>query len=390
MAESQQLMPKPRAAARTPPAAGARQAVSLSLKDVSKRYGGAVAVQPLSLEIRAGELLALLGPSGCGKTTTLRMIAGFETPDTGAVIVGERDITFEPPNVRRLGMVFQNYSLFPHMTVAENVAFGLRMQGRSRSEIGERVDKMLETVQLSGFGERYPSQMSGGQQQRVALARALVVDPSVLLLDEPLGALDKNLREGMQFELRQLQKSLGITSVLVTHDQEEALTMADRIAVMSAGVILQVGTPTEVYDRPRTRFVSEFLGTSNVFEAKIEQRKNGQVAVDMNVGRHAHRTVLSMQGDVDASQQVLVAVRPERIRLGRQSETANGVPAIAARVIDQVFRGSSHAYKLSVDGRAEPIISYRQADSESSSFEAGEEVFVSWTPDAPVLLEDRL
>jgi putative spermidine/putrescine transport system ATP-binding protein/spermidine/putrescine transport system ATP-binding protein len=317
------------------------------------------------------------------------MIAGFETPDTGAVIVGERDITFEPPNARRLGMVFQNYSLFPHMTVAENVAFGLRMQGRPRSEIGKRVEKMLETVQLSGFGERYPSQMSGGQQQRVALARALVVDPYVLLLDEPLGALDKNLREGMQFELRQLQKLLGITSVLVTHDQEEALTMADRIAVMSAGVILQVGTPTEVYDRPRTRFVSEFLGTSNVFEARVEHKEKGHAAVDMSVGRHTHRAVLSVQGDVEAGRQALVAVRPERIRLGSQTGAENGAPAIAAQVIDRVFRGSSHAYKLAVDGRAEPIISYRQAGTESTNFEAGEEVFLSWSPDAPVLLEDR-
>ena len=219
--------------------------------------------------------VALLGPSGCGKTTTLRIVAGFERPDQGRVRVGGRDITGLPPNKRGLGMVFQNYSLFPHMTVAENIAFGLKMARRPPSEIETRVARALETVRLSGFGDRYIHQLSGGQQQRIALARSIITNPSVLLLDEPLGALDKNLRESMQFELHSLQRSLGITSVLVTHDQEEALTMSDFVAVMHVGEVLQIGPPDEVYDRPRTRFVAEFLGTSNILAATVTASRAG-------------------------------------------------------------------------------------------------------------------
>ena len=235
-------------------------AESLELENVSKRFGAVAAVEPLTLAVQAGALLALLGPSGCGKTTTLRIIAGFERPDSGLVRIGGRDVTPEPPNRRRLGMVFQNYSLFPHMTVAENIAFGLKMAKVPRSEIPSRVSEALSLVRLPGFEDRSPAQLSGGQQQRVALARSLITSPAVLLLDEPLGALDKNLRESMQFELRQLQKRLGITTVLVTHDQEEALTMSDFVAVMNHGRVLQVGPPQEVYARPKERFVSEFLG----------------------------------------------------------------------------------------------------------------------------------
>ena len=242
-------------------------AESLELENVSKRFGTVAAVEPLTLAVRAGALLALLGPSGCGKTTTLRIIAGFERPDRGLVKIGGRDVTPEPPNRRRLGMVFQNYSLFPHMTVAENIAFGLKMARVPRSEIPPRVSEALSLVRLPGFEDRSPAQLSGGQQQRVALARSLITSPAVLLLDEPLGALDKNLRESMQFELRQLQKRLGITTVLVTHDQEEALTMSDSVAVMNHGRVLQVGPPQEVYARPKERFVSEFLGASNLFPA---------------------------------------------------------------------------------------------------------------------------
>ena len=249
----------------------------LVLDGISKSFGGTMVLQPLRLTVPGGALVALLGPSGCGKTTTLRIIAGFERADTGRVTVGGTDITSLPPNRRRLGMVFQNYSLFPHMTIADNVAFGLKMAGCPKSEIGERVTQALATVRLAGMDARYPNQLSGGQQQRVALARSLVTNPKVLLLDEPLGALDKNLRESMQFELRQLQQTLGITTVLVTHDQEEALTMSDQVAVMRDGRLIQFGPPSDVYHRPMSRFVAEFLGASNVIEVAKLRHAGGRL-----------------------------------------------------------------------------------------------------------------
>src|SRR6185295_16512103 len=236
-------------------------------ESVTKTFDGRVrAVDGVTLDIAAGEFFSLLGPSGCGKTTSLRMIAGFELPDAGRVHVGGRDITDLPVHKRDMGMVFQSYALFPHRTVAENVAFGLRMRDVSRPEIERRVAAALALVALTGLEERKPAQLSGGQQQRVALARALVVEPPVLLCDEPLGALDRKLRQQMQFELKELQKRLGVTLVFVTHDQEEALAMSDRIAVMNHGKVVKVGAPTEIYERPRTRFVADFIGEINLLE----------------------------------------------------------------------------------------------------------------------------
>ena len=240
---------------------------AIKLDQVTKTFDGRVmAVDAVTLDIAAGEFFSLLGPSGCGKTTSLRMIAGFEHPDSGRVHVGGRDITDLPVHRRDMGMVFQSYALFPHRTVAENVAFGLRMREVPKPEIERRVAAALEQVALTGFENRKPGQLSGGQQQRVALARALVVEPPVLLCDEPLGALDRKLRQQMQFELKELQKRLGVTLVFVTHDQEEALAMSDRIAVMNGGKVEQVGTPTEIYERPRTRFVADFIGEINILE----------------------------------------------------------------------------------------------------------------------------
>jgi putative spermidine/putrescine transport system ATP-binding protein len=241
-------------------------ASTLVLRTLTKRYGSSLAVDNLDLTIEAGKLVSLLGPSGCGKTTTLRMVAGFERPDAGIIQIGATNVTALPPHQRQLGMVFQNYSLFPHRTVAENIGFGLKMQGLGRGARDERVKSMLDLIQLSGRGDTYPAKLSGGQQQRVALARSLVVNPKILLLDEPLSALDKSLRESMQFEIRAMQARLGITTLLVTHDQEEALSMADQVAVMKSGRILQLGTPGDIYDRPQSRFVAEFLGASNIFE----------------------------------------------------------------------------------------------------------------------------
>ncbi len=240
---------------------------AIKLDQVTKTFDGRVmAVDAVTLDIAAGEFFSLLGPSGCGKTTSLRMIAGFEHPDSGRVHVGGKDVTDLPVHRRDMGMVFQSYALFPHRTVAENVAFGLRMREVPKPEIERRVAAALAQVALTGFETRKPGQLSGGQQQRVALARALVVEPPVLLCDEPLGALDRKLRQQMQFELKELQKRLGVTLVFVTHDQEEALAMSDRIAVMNGGKVEQVGTPTEIYERPRTRFVADFIGEINILE----------------------------------------------------------------------------------------------------------------------------
>src|SRR5215475_14388335 len=241
-------------------------AATVRLERLCKSFDGSKrAVDAVDLAIDAGEFFALLGPSGCGKTTTLRMIAGFEMPDEGRIHVGGADVTDVPVHRRNLGMIFQSYALFPHRTVAENVAFGLRMRGLPRAEIAEAVARALKQVALAGYDARRPAQLSGGEQQRVALARALVVRPPVLLCDEPLGALDRKLRQSMKFELKALQKDLGVTLIFVTHDQEEAMAMADRIAVMSAGRIEQVGAPAEIYERPRTRFVADFIGEINLF-----------------------------------------------------------------------------------------------------------------------------
>jgi putative spermidine/putrescine transport system ATP-binding protein len=240
---------------------------AIKLQHVTKIFDGkVVAVDDVTLDIKAGEFFSLLGPSGCGKTTSLRMIAGFEMPESGRVHVGGEDITDLPVHRRDMGMVFQSYALFPHRTVAQNVAFGLRMRDVPRAEIARRVAAALAQVALTGFEDRRPNQLSGGQQQRVALARALVIEPRVLLCDEPLGALDRKLRQQMQFELKELQRRLGVTLVFVTHDQEEALAMSDRIAVMNRGRVEQVGAPTEIYERPRTRFVADFIGEINLLE----------------------------------------------------------------------------------------------------------------------------
>jgi len=352
-------------------------AFALELQDISKSFGTVQALRPLNLAIPEGELLAVLGPSGCGKTTTLRIVAGFEAADTGVVRIAGRDMTRLPPNKRDLGMVFQNYSLFPHMTVAENVGFGLRMRGHSAAAREERVRSMLDVVRLAGFGDRGIHQLSGGQQQRIALARALAPGPRVLLLDEPLGALDKNLREGMQFELRQIQRELGITSILVTHDQEEALTMSDRVAVMSQGVIVQQGAPTEVYDTPRTRFVAEFLGTANVFAGTVLEASDPGWAVALDGGGQG---VTRAVGHCSPGQRVLLAVRPERLRIGPV------VPhAVRAEVHDVVFRGATFAYELRRSSHASPVFAYTQ---ERAPVAAGEMVGLGWEPGSAVVLDD--
>jgi spermidine/putrescine transport system ATP-binding protein len=305
---------------------------AIELRDVVKRFGEISAVDHVSMQIRDGEFFSMLGPSGCGKTTSLRMIAGFEYPTSGEIYLNGQPIGNTPPFQRSVNTVFQSYALFPHMTVAENVAFGLEMKKVPRPEIGQRVAEALEMVRLSGYDERRPRQLSGGQQQRVALARALVNHPDVLLLDEPLGALDLKLRKEMQLELKRLQERVGITFIYVTHDQEEALTMSDRIAVMSGGKVLQVGSPTEIYERPNCRFVADFIGESNFVHGRISAVESATAAITTADG-------LVLRGQisqpVQVGQEAFVSVRPEKARLNLQAPSegaANVFPATVDRV----------------------------------------------------------
>lgn len=355
-----------------------KKSVPLKLCGVSKSFGAVRALNPLNLDVEPGEMLALLGPSGCGKTTTLRIIAGFTAPDTGSVYIGGCDVTDLPPNKRDLGMVFQNYSLFPHMTVGENIAFGLEMRRVSAAERTARVRAMLELVRLEGYEGRMIHELSGGQQQRVALARSLVTNPSILLLDEPLGALDKNLRERMQFELREIQKRLGITSIIVTHDQEEALTMSDRIAVMTDGQIVQIGSPMEVYERPRTQFISEFLGTANIFEADVIAEESARKwivrleAVD--------RPLCILTSDrLPIGRRIKIAVRPERLTLTTPDSE------LKATVQDVVFRGSYFAIEVLMPCKKEPVYVYAASrDAISGDGVVG----LKWPSDYAIPLKD--
>jgi spermidine/putrescine transport system ATP-binding protein len=300
------------------------------LENLSKRFGDVQALRELTLEIRDGEFFSLLGPSGCGKTTTLRLIAGFEEPTTGRILLGDADVTQSPPHRRPVNTVFQNYALFPHMSVKDNVAFGLRFADLKKQEKNRKIAEALALVQLEGFERRKPGQLSGGEQQRVALARALVLNPRVLLLDEPLGALDAKLRRALQIELKTLQQDVGITFVYVTHDQEEALTMSDRMAVMSRGLAQQVGTPSDVYDEPQNEFVADFLGISNLMAAEAHGR--GIVSL-------GDSTLRAGRGALDATGPVSVTIRPERIQLEALApETENRLRGIVKRI---VFLGST-------------------------------------------------
>jgi putative spermidine/putrescine transport system ATP-binding protein len=292
--------------------AGAAGGHEVDLDGLGHRYGATRAVDDVSLSIRAGEIVALLGPSGCGKTTLLRIIAGFVRQSEGRVLIDGRAIDGLPPNMRNIGIVFQNYALFPHMTVAENVAYGLAARGRAKAEIGPVVARMLAAVRLDDLAARLPRQLSGGQQQRVALARALAVGPSILLLDEPFSALDKNLRLDMQIEVKRLQREFGLTAILVTHDQDEAMSVADRIAVMNKGRVDQFDTPIQVYDRPASLFVSGFIGTTNPLAGRLVERPAGVAVVELDAGA---RIALTGGDDIPLGARVIVTVRPEQLAL---------------------------------------------------------------------------
>jgi putative spermidine/putrescine transport system ATP-binding protein/spermidine/putrescine transport system ATP-binding protein len=343
------------------------------LERVHKRFGAVSAVSDISIDIPRGSIFSLLGPSGCGKTTTLRLIAGFEQPDAGDVYIRGRRVTSTPPYRRDFSMVFQSYALFPHLSVAQNVAFGLRMRRVPRGERATAVRNALELVKLAALADRHPRELSGGQQQRVALARAIVVKPAVLLLDEPLGALDKMLREEMQVELRNLQQRLGITAVFVTHDQEEALTLSDVVAVMRNGVIEQTGAPRDIYERPRNEFVAGFLGASNFIDGTIAATDGAATVVETAGGRVA---VTRDAGAVGSK--VRIAIRPERVRVERSGE------GLTARIRDIVYRGPiTHLYLESAAG---PLLSYRQ-NVGLEQWHIGNDVRCSWDAGSAIVVE---
>jgi spermidine/putrescine transport system ATP-binding protein len=301
----------------------------VTLVDLVKRFSEVTAVDGISMEMPAGEFFSMLGPSGCGKTTTLRMIAGFEQPTSGRILLDGEDMAFTPPHKRNVNTVFQNYALFPHLNVFDNVAFGLRRAKQPKAEIRRRVGEALELVQLTGMEKRRPAQMSGGQQQRVALARALVLQPAVLLLDEPLGALDAKLRKALQIELKALQEQVGITFIYVTHDQEEALTMSDRIAVMSNGRVEQVGPPQDVYEEPTTTFVADFLGVSNLMTVTAHGASNGRCKLALG-----EFELYAANGDASTTGETRMVIRPERVRLEAHGSTGeNRMPGMVERVV---------------------------------------------------------
>ena len=368
------------------PGLAAAPATDLALSGLTKLFGTSTAVDGVTLRIRAGEMVALLGPSGCGKTTTLRMIAGLVEPTEGDVMIGGSRVTHIPVHRRNIGMLFQNYALFPHLSVAENVAFGLQMRGLRKAAIGPKVEAALALVQLGDYADRLPSALSGGQQQRVALARAIVIEPSLLLLDEPLGALDRNLRESMQVEIRQIQKRLGITAVLVTHDQEEALTMADRVVIMRDGKLEQVGTPQEIYSRPATRFVASFIGASNFLRGRVEGRSGGQSRIRLAGGGQ-----VVMPSSSDGRDDVLISVRPEAVGLLPLDEAVPGALGGTSATVQQVvYKGQATHVHLRLDD-GEPFVAFlpnRQGEAVSRSFAAGDKVWASWSPQSNWLVAD--
>jgi putative spermidine/putrescine transport system ATP-binding protein len=352
----------------------------LELTDIQKRFGESVAVADFNLAAERGEFVSFLGPSGCGKTTTLRMIAGFEQPTSGTIKVDGNDITYVAPNRRNVGMVFQSYALFPNMTVADNVGFGLRIRKRPKDQIKKRVAELLEIVNLPEKGHRFPFQLSGGQQQRVALARALAFEPTVLLLDEPLSALDAKIRVALRLEIRQIQRQLGITTVYVTHDQEEALSLSDRVVVMSDGRMEQVGTPFEIYNFPATPFVASFVGTLSLLPGEVKDGANGVVAV---AGGQQIR--LSKAASGGAGRNVTVALRPEMGSLGASTDSADN--NLSGKVIDVSFLGSIVRIRVAIGGDG-PVVALDEFNEPTLQLpNVGETVTINFPIEGPLVLD---
>jgi len=352
----------------------------VALSDVTKRFGTVEAVSHVSLHVEEGEFFSLLGPSGCGKTTMLRMLAGFISPTAGSISIDGINVTELPPEKRDVGIVFQNYAIFPHMNVYDNIGFGLRMRKVARPELDRRVRAALEQVGLRGYENRYQREMSGGEQQRVALARVLVTQPRILLLDEPLSALDKKLREEMKYWIRDLHAQLGITAIYVTHDQGEALTMSDRIAVMRNGAVEQVGTPREVYEQPQTHFVTDFIGESNILPARVLEVDHEYVRLTL-----AGFSVMAQRRDVSAGQQVSLVVRPEHVVLGLDAERRD-LNQLTGRVTKELYHGSLIRYELQVGEHS--LVAESQNTLEQQVFPLGAEISLGWYPSSCSLLLD--
>lgn len=346
---------------------------AVEFREVSKHYGNFEALKPTNLSIKAGEFLSILGPSGSGKSTMLMMLAGFETPTRGNLIIGDRDVTLVPPNKRDIGMVFQRYALFPHMTVAQNIAFPLKMRGFDRSRRNKMVERVIELVQLGRFRDRMPAELSGGQQQRVAVARALVFEPPVILMDEPLGALDKKLREDLQFEIKNLHREVGVTIVYVTHDQEEALTMSDRIAVMSEGRIRQIGSPKELYFHADSRFVANFLGKMNFITARYIERV-GDICQFEIANTLVFLPASALAGEILPGQTACLAIRPESIKASK-AEVPN--KSIKATVYSAIFVGSFVEYRARLSN-GETVELHLPA---TNILHEGEQISLNFSPD---------
>lgn len=346
----------------------------VELQGVSKVFGDYVALREVNLAVNEGEFMTFLGPSGCGKTTCLRLISGFDQPTKGRVFIDGKDVTYDPPYRRNANQVFQSYALFPHLNIFDNVAFGLKVKKIPAAEIKKKVDHVLEMISLQPFAERKPGQLSGGQRQRVALARAIVCEPKVLLLDEPLSALDAKLRQQMRLELKSLQKRLGITFIFVTHDQEEALTMSDRIAVIHQGAVEQLGTASQVYYEPKTRFVATFIGETNLFEATIEERAGGRLKARLEGG-----LVLESRDEPEiAGPSVLLSLRPEKIRLHRVPPEGSNV--FRAHICEEIFRGAADDLTVVTDtGLKLSVVSANDANV-AYDFHAGDGVYVQISP----------
>ena len=344
------------------------------IQNVSKHFGDIKAVNQVTFSIKGGEFLTLLGPSGSGKTTLLNMIAGFFRPTNGVILIGEKDITVLPPEKRDVGMTFQNYALFPHMTVAENIAFPLKMKKVPKQEIADKIKKALELVRLSGFESRHPKQLSGGQQQRISLARSIVFDPSLLLMDEPLGALDKKLRQHMQLELKQLQRKLQMTVVYVTHDQEEALTMSDRIAVMNEGRIEQIDTPDEIYQHPKNWFVADFIGESNFINGNILEINADNSLIEIPTNKKINGPEYEW---MKAGMEVFVLLRPERlnIHLEKPIEARN---LVSGTIQDDFYVGNISRYLINIPECGFILNVELRNAQETFRFKSGQDVFVSW------------
>jgi spermidine/putrescine transport system ATP-binding protein/putrescine transport system ATP-binding protein len=357
----------------------------VSIQNVNKTFAGSVvAVDNVSFDIAQNEFFALLGPSGCGKTTLLRMISGLETPTSGKIMIGGEDMAFTPPNKRPTNMVFQSYAVFPHMTVEDNVAYGLRVTGVPADETNRRVAEGLEMVKLAHLAKRKPDQMSGGQRQRVALARALVKRPKVLLLDEPLSALDAKLRDEMRLELTRLQEDVGITFIIVTHDQDEALSMASRIAVMEKGAVRQIATPTELYEHPASRFVADFIGKVNLIDAKVLSKKAKTLTCEAKgLG------VMELSTDKPCGDTIAVAIRPEKLKIGKAEPKGAKLVKVEGKVRDVAYYGdTSHVVVSTKDGLELSVNVQNDSREGGAGVERGQKVWVHWAPQDSIILTE--